>query len=76
MARKDDPAFDPAFQVGIDFEPCYLEGYRDGSLFDRLEPALAELESCVACPRRSAEPRPAIAPASCVPGLLTRASRR
>ena len=34
-----------------DFEPAYLALHRSGELARRVEPALAELEDCCACPR-------------------------
>jgi putative pyruvate formate lyase activating enzyme len=48
---KGDPIFDPRFQVAADFEPAYLEAFRSGMLFDRVDAGLEELGSCTACPR-------------------------
>ena len=43
---KPDPRF-----VRSDFEPAYMKLHRSGELVRRVELALAELESCTACPR-------------------------
>ena len=40
----------PEFVLG-DFEPAYLQLYREGKLEERVEAALQELKDCCACPR-------------------------
>jgi putative pyruvate formate lyase activating enzyme len=50
FATRIPPAPDPRFLME-DFEPAYMEVYRQGVLPSRVKAALKELEDCCACPR-------------------------
>jgi putative pyruvate formate lyase activating enzyme len=50
FATRIPPTADPRFLM-VDFEPTYMEVYRQGALRSRVDAALKELEDCCTCPR-------------------------
>jgi putative pyruvate formate lyase activating enzyme len=49
LAARIPPTPDPRFLME-DFEPAYMELYRQGALRSRVDAALKELEECCTCP--------------------------
>jgi putative pyruvate formate lyase activating enzyme len=58
--------------VLTDFEPAYVEAYRAGGLIARVDRAVAELQSCRACPRVCDVDRTGQDPPICRIGRLVR----
>jgi putative pyruvate formate lyase activating enzyme len=55
-----------------DYEPVYLERYRSGELQKRIKEAVAELASCMSCPRACAADRAAGETGTCQIGRYAR----